>query len=160
MNKLILILLVPLFSTGCSTVKSSISYTEGTEALQAGQYDTAIAHLERAVALDPEVARNHNNLASAYFAKGRIRDGWTHVRKAVIYAPRDQSGQMNFGRYFKTMIDRGLVKNGLTEATVIKNLGQPDGKSKQGETTYWQYGMVAVTIERGRVAGFKHMVIR
>jgi len=160
MKRLLLILLVPLFSTGCSTVESSLNYTEGTKALEAGQYDAAIVHLEKAVALDPALARNHNNLASAYFAKGRIREGWPHVRRAVILAPRDQAAQGNFSRYFKTMIDKGLVKKGLSEAVIKRNLGTPDGTLNRGKETLWQYGMIALYFEGGRMTGFNHMQIR
>jgi tetratricopeptide (TPR) repeat protein len=160
MKRFYITLLLPLFSIGCSTVESSLNYTEGTKALQAEQYDSAIVHLEKAVALEPKIARNHNNLASAYYAKGRIRDGWPHVRKAVMLAPRDQFAQGNFSRYFKTMIDKGLVKEGLSEATITKNLGAPDSTLNRDQETFWQYGMVALTFKGGRVAGFKHMEYR
>lgn len=160
MNRHLLFLLIPLFYSGCSTVESSLSYTEGTKALEAGQYDAAISHLEKAVELDPALARSHNNLASAYFAKGEFRKGWPHVRKAVMLAPRDQAAQKNFSLYFKTMIDRGLVKVGLAEAAITKNLGKPDNTFDQGQKTLWQYGMVALYFEKGRMTGFGHMRFR
>jgi len=160
MNRRLIILLAPLLWTGCSTVQSSLNYTAGTEALQSGNYDEAIVQLEKAVELDPALARNQNNLAAAYLAKGYIAEGWPHVRKAVILAPRDKAALGNFSSYFKTMIDRGLVKKGLTQAAITKNLGKPDGTLERDNETLWQYGAVALYFEGGRMTGFNNMQIQ
>jgi tetratricopeptide (TPR) repeat protein len=155
-----LILAPSLLLVGCATVESSLNYTKGTEALEAGDTDAAISHLEKAVQLDPGLARNHNNLAAAYFAKNRIREGWPHVRKAVGIAPRDEFARQNFVRYFLKLVDMGLIKEGLTEQQVVRNLGTPDSKQESEGRTAWQYGLTAFYFEKGRLTGFNNMIYR
>jgi tetratricopeptide (TPR) repeat protein len=156
----LIFLFVPLFWSSCATVESSLNYTKGTEALEAGNYDAAITNLEKSVKLDPSTARNQNNLSAAYLAKGKIREGWPHIRKAIILAPRDRATQGNFGLYFKKLIDLGLVKEGLTQSVISQNLGAPDSTLERGKETLWQYGIVAIYFEKGRVSGFNHMKLR
>ena len=110
--RIVILCLLGLVCVGCQTVESSLNYTKGTKALDAGDYDTAIADLEKAVELDPEVARNHINLAAAYLMRGQIQEGWPHARKGVILAPRDTVAQTNFRHYFKSLIDRGACQGG------------------------------------------------
>jgi tetratricopeptide (TPR) repeat protein len=160
MKRIITLCLLPLIFCGCSTVESSVNYTKGTRALEAGDYDTAIMHLEKAVQLDPDLSRNHNNLAAAYLARSRIREAWPHVRKAVILQPRNTAAQGNFRRCFKSLIDMGLVKEGYSQATIVQNLGQPDSTLKRGDEVLWQYGMVALYFRDGRVTGFRDMELR
>ena len=149
-----------LVLTGCRTVESSLNYTEGTRALEAGDKEGAILHLEKAVRLDPTLARNHVNLAAAYFESGRMQEGWPHVRKAVILEPRNEAAQNNFRRYFKHFIDTGLIKMGDSVADVEKTLGEPDSTTRRGEQDLWQYGMVAVYFKDRRVSGYQNMDLR
>jgi tetratricopeptide (TPR) repeat protein len=160
MKRIIPSCLVLLIFSGCAAVKSSLNYTEGTRALEAGDYDTAILHLEKAVQLDPDLSRNHNNLAAAYLARDRIREAWPHVRKAVIIHPRNTAAQGNFRRCFKRLIDMDLVKEGYSEVTLVQNLGQPDSTFKRGDEVLWQYGMVALYFRDGRLIGFRDMELR
>jgi tetratricopeptide (TPR) repeat protein len=67
--------------TGCATVSSSLQYTQGTNALERGDFPRAAELLTEAVRLDPDVSRNRNNLAAALFELGRLDEGW--------WAPRD-----------------------------------------------------------------------
>jgi tetratricopeptide (TPR) repeat protein len=160
MKRIVILSLLPLLFSGCATVKSSLNYTDGTRALEAGDYDTAIVHLEKAVQLDPGLSRNHNNLAAAYLAKGRIRDAWPHVRKAVILQPRNTAAHGNFRRCFGGLIDLTLVKEGDSQDTIAHNLGQPDSTLNRGDDVQWQYGMVAIYFRDGRLIGFRDMELR
>jgi len=158
--KLFFILFWALALTGCSTVKSSLNYTKGTAALKERDYDTAIVHLEKAVQLDPTDSKSHNNLACAYFETGRIKEGWPHVRHAVILRPKNAYAQENFRRYFSKLIHDGDVKKGYSEALIVQNLGEPDNVLKRRDGTLWQYGMVALYFKDGQVTGFNNMELR
>lgn len=143
---------------GCSTVSSSLSYTEGTKALENKNYAEAIPALEKAVELDPSLARNHNNLAAAYFEVGRIYDGWPHVRKAVLLEPRQDVFVANFRRYMIALIKDHAAEKGMSEDQVRAKLGSPDGTKQVKECMYWQYGAAALCFKDGVLDGIADMV--
>jgi tetratricopeptide (TPR) repeat protein len=159
-NSNLFFLFVPLLWSSCGVVESSLNYTKGTEALEAGKYDDSIAYLSKAVDLDPSTAKNQNNLSAAYLAKGKLREGWPHIRKAIILAPKDRATQGNFEIYFRKLIDLGLVKKGLTESVLTRNIGVPDSTLERGKVTLWQYGLVAVYFENGKLIGYNDMQLR
>lgn len=150
-------MLVTLFVVGCSTVSSSLSYTKGTQALAAGNVNVAVSELERAVELDPSLARNQNNLAAAYFDAGRVLDGWPHVRKAVMMDPAQQTYRTNFRRFVLYFIHEGIVETGASEEQVVSVLGEPDGKKVREPCSYWQYAAIALCFQNGRLDGIANM---
>jgi len=160
MKRLLSTLTLALILAGCSTVESSLNYTEGTRALSAGQYDLAIDHFKKAVELDPNISRNQNNLAAAYFEKGQIRNGWPHVRRAVMLDLRNQAAQRNFSRYFRALIDKGMVKKGYSQTVIRTNLGTPDRILERGEETIWQYGIVGLRFKNGQMADYDFVLIQ
>lgn len=62
--------------SSCHTVNSTYHYKKGTEYLEGNDYEKAIPHLEKAVKLNPDRARNHTNLAAAYAATGQMDKAW------------------------------------------------------------------------------------
>lgn len=138
---------------GCSTVDSTIEYRAGTRALQAGDYDSAIAHLERSVQEEPTLVQHQSNLAAAYFAKSRYQDGWPHACTAATLRPRDPMTRGNCLNYFRKMEAVGLVRKGDTEKGVVQNLGQPQRKVTNHGIEFWQYGILALRFQNGRYVG-------
>jgi Tetratricopeptide repeat len=57
----------------------------------------AIARLERAIALAPEVALYHRNIAEFYRTQSRLDDALRHGQRAVDLAPDEPNGHYNLG---------------------------------------------------------------
>ena len=155
MRSALIITLLVLAS--CATVASSLQYTQGSKALEDGDFEKAAVLLAEAVRLDPEVSRNRNNLAAALFELGRVEEGWPHVRKAVLLDPRNDSAALNCKRYFVTLLKKAKLDVGSTKADVVRVLGQPDDSLVQGRCTWFQYGSSAVCFEGERFAGVQDM---
>ena len=120
-----LVVIVGLIAA-CSTVRSSVNYTRGTEALEAQDYETAILHLTEAVRLDPDLSRNQNNLAAAYHGAGRIREGWPHIRRAVRLDPGNRYAVASFQLYWVEMVELAGLIVGASTSEVEKAFGSPD----------------------------------
>ena len=67
----------------------------GTAFLEKGQYDQAIAHHERAIALMPDYAPGYNNLGAALRASGRLDDAVARYRRALELKPDFASASYN-----------------------------------------------------------------
>ena len=145
---------------GCSFVDASSEHTAGIRALNAGNYDEAVTHLEKSVQEDPSMARHQNTLAAAYYAKGQYRQGWPHVRMAILQRPDDRFVRADFAAYYKKFVDLGWVKNGDSEATVLRNLGLPDGESTRSGAEFWKYGIAVLWFQDGRLANAGEVVLR
>ena len=146
-----------LVLAGCATVASSLQYTEGTKAMEQGDFEKAATLLAEAVRLDPEVSRNQNNLAGALFELGRIEEGWPHARKAVILDPRNEYAAMNCKRYIVAMLRKSNLDVGSKKADVVRALGQPDDSLVDGKCTWFQYGSSAICFEGEKFAGLQDM---
>jgi hypothetical protein len=57
----------------------------------------AIVRLERAIALTPDVALYHRNIAEFYRTQSRLDDALRHGRRAVDLAPDEPNGHYNLG---------------------------------------------------------------
>lgn len=150
-----LVVLISLSATqwGCVSVDANLSYIDGTQAINDGRYDEAIAALAEAVRLDPRSARSFNNLAAAYFAAGRVREGWPHVRTAYSLDQRDHSIRANLLRYLGQLIHDGGLENGSTQPMVLDWLGEPDTKQTTAEGETWQYGSLGIRFVDDRLVG-------
>jgi hypothetical protein len=145
-----------LFSTlllmGCSTVSSSYHYTMGTEAVECGDLDTALEHLEQAVALDPSMGRNHNNLCAVYMGLGRMEDAWHSICQAV-WALSDEEHFNNSKRNFMTMWnwmrEHHPIQKGLTVDEVVSRLGTPNSVNHftNKEGCVLTYGFLMLSFE-------------
>ena len=136
----------------CSTVQSSASYTKGTQALAAGQYEVAATLLEEAVRLDPTSSRNHNNLAAAYLGLGRLADGWPHVHRAVELDPRNGYALDNCNAFFEQMRVDGYLPAGTTSAEVLTKLGEPDERHDHRAGFWWRYCLTYLQFRDGKLS--------
>jgi Flp pilus assembly protein TadD len=64
-------LLALLAACACSSLRAARLYTSGSDALERGEVARAVAELERAAALAPELSEIQNHLGLAYAAAGR-----------------------------------------------------------------------------------------
>ena len=67
----------------------------GTAFLERGQYDQAIAHHERAIALRPDYAPAYNNLGAVLRAAGRLDDAVARYQQALAIRPDFASASYN-----------------------------------------------------------------
>ena len=67
----------------------------GTAFLEKGQYDQAIAHHERAIALRPDYAPAYNNLGAVLRAAGRLDDAVARYQQALAIRPDFASASYN-----------------------------------------------------------------
>lgn len=67
----------------------------GTALLEQSRYDEAIAHHQRAVALQPDYAPAHNNLGAAYRAAGRLDEAVASYQRALAIKPDFASASYN-----------------------------------------------------------------
>lgn|GEM_PF-2542817 len=142
---------------GCVSVDANLSYINGTQAIDDGRYDEAITHLTQAVRLDPASARSFNNLAAAYFAAGRTREGWPHVRTAYSLDPRDRTVRANLLRHLGQLIHEGGLKNGSPKPAVLAWLDEPDATAKTADGETWQYGSLGIRFVDDKLAGAMQM---
>jgi len=83
---------------GCSTWRGARLYASGTEALEAGDASTAIAHLERAAELVPRSGDVHNHLGIAYLQAGRHEAARWAFARAVALDCSDPAAAINLRR--------------------------------------------------------------
>lgn len=128
MNKFVRLFSVTLvlIFTSCSTCSSSIAYTEGTQYLEKKDYSNAINCLEKAVALDPTVSRNHTNLCAAYMGVKNIQKAWEHARAATLCAYKDDSADINFRNFYNALIRNKYDQPGKSFEDITTQLGSPD----------------------------------
>lgn len=68
---------------GCSALEGARLYRSGTQALERGEPDRAVADLEGAAARVPNESEVHNRLGVAYAAAGRRGDAIREFQSAV-----------------------------------------------------------------------------
>lgn len=130
-------------------VRSSLKYTQGTEALTRGDYQEAADLLAEAVKLDPTLSRNHANYSAALFELGRYAEGWPHARKAVLLDHENWQAQNNSRRYIKKLLADANLNTGADIQEIVSVLGEPDSIGQQGECTWYQYGISALCFKNG-----------
>lgn len=69
----------------------------GTALVEEKQLEEAGRHLRRAIALAPEFAKAHHNLAYLLEKQGKVTEALVHYQKAVELAPGDGEGHYNLG---------------------------------------------------------------
>jgi Flp pilus assembly protein TadD len=72
-----------LLAAGCANVEGARLYRSGTQALERGDAERAIADLEGAAERVPGVSEVHNRLGVAYAAAGRREDAIREFRSAL-----------------------------------------------------------------------------
>jgi Flp pilus assembly protein TadD len=75
--------LVLVSAPGCASFAGARLYQSGSQALERGDSEQAIADLERAAELVPQASEVRNHLGLAYASAGRQREAATAFRRAV-----------------------------------------------------------------------------
>jgi Flp pilus assembly protein TadD len=68
---------------GCAAFRAARLYDRGSDALERGEVERAVADLERAATLAPHASEIQNHLGLAYAASGREEDALRAFRRAV-----------------------------------------------------------------------------
>jgi len=90
-TKKVLVLLVLTSLLGFVSPEFKRLYTEGTEALEAGNLELCIELLEQTRELNPNYSSyTRNNLAIFYYEAGRDGEGWFELRQAVMRSQDDR----------------------------------------------------------------------
>ena len=76
-------LLPLLLSVGCASFEAALLYKSGSEALEEGDVERAVADLERAAELAPNASEVHNHLGLALAADGREQAALLEFERAV-----------------------------------------------------------------------------
>jgi len=82
-------------SSGCGPWRAAHLYGSGTEALEAGRVDRAVADLEQAAALAPHASEVQNHLGLAYQAAGREGEAQDAFERAVELDCENQAAAQN-----------------------------------------------------------------
>jgi protein O-GlcNAc transferase len=75
----------------------------GNALMPQGKLDEAIAHYERALAINPNLAMAHYNLATTRKEQGRIDDAAAHYQRALALMPNFAQAHNNLGNALKEM---------------------------------------------------------
>ena len=86
---------------------------------KAGREQEALAHLEQALALNPNVAETHNGLSATYLGTGRVEDAVTHARQALKIDPRNAEAHGNLGA---ALLQSGRVTEAISHLQESINL--------------------------------------
>ncbi len=84
-----------LLAVACNALSGPVHYSQGNDALDAGDSHAAIAHFERAAELVPEASEIHNHLGIAYQAAGRRHDALAAYERAVALDCDNAAAQHN-----------------------------------------------------------------
>ncbi len=152
--KVVFCLLMIIIATSCNSISSSLNYSKGTECLEKGDYEEAVASLEKAVELDPDMGRNHTNLATAYAASGEWDKAWKQSRTGLKAKYPDEHGLKSFDSIYKAYVtSRGIDKIGNSRKMIEERLGPPDMVLANGDQ--YKYGLVIMTFKNDVL---KHVV--
>lgn len=90
----------------------------GLARMEQGDYPTAVAHFERALAFTPNYALLYINLGIAYGAQKRTADAERELAKAIALDPNDWRPHVYYGRWLSSSGHTPAAINELTMATV------------------------------------------
>lgn len=80
---------------GCADLEARRLYREGTSAIDRGESQRAIADLEHAAALAPEISQIQNHLGIAYEDAGRNDDALLAYERAVALDCDNRAAESN-----------------------------------------------------------------
>lgn len=147
-----------LILAGCATVASSPHFTRGTQALERGDYQTAVNELNEAVQLEPGVSRYHNNLSFAYFKLKNEQKGWFHLRQAVLLDTNNRRAAASFESYWTHLERGGKVRVGALEKDILASLDEPDITLKSEPETSYIWGYKRVRVKGATVVSIENWV--
>ena len=94
-NRVAVALLLLLLSIGCASFEAARLYKSGSEALEQGEVERAIADLERAAELAPNASEVRNHLGLALAADGREEAALLEFERAVELDCENEAAQEN-----------------------------------------------------------------
>lgn len=103
---------------GCADLEARRLYLAGTQALDRGESQRAIADLERAAALAPEISQIQNHLGIAYDEAGRRDDALLAYERAVALDCDNRAAEANL---------RELRVRGVDQTRPHGSRSSPDG---------------------------------
>jgi len=126
-------------------------YEAGATAADAGDFEDAIAELETALEIHPDLSSlAWHKLAYCYQNVGRRADAWIAIRKAIILNPGDPQRQRAFNTIWNSM--KLEVTLGTSEKDVRRLLGTPDIEySGKGASLWLVYGVVTLEFKNGKL---------
>ena len=95
MKPILTILLMINLMVGCSTYRAAQLYQSGTEALDRGEIQVAVAELQEASRLEPKVSEIQNHLGLAYAAAGAHTEALAAFQNAVELDCENEAAQRN-----------------------------------------------------------------
>jgi len=136
-------------------------FVSGTELLAANTSADTLKELTTAVALYPNLARNHNNLVCAYIALEKWDRAWYHSRQAVLCSVPDGLGTYYFDFFCnKLFYEQGLQAAGTEAKKILEELGIPemamyglDGHTLEMCT----YGLLSIKFKEGKLVECKRL---
>lgn len=154
MRSLVMIFLTTTLLISCASKndvavmkKADIHYTYGTEELFNKNYTQAITHLLKAVELDPENDKVHNNLAMAYYFKDEKEMAIKHINRALELNPKNTDAQVNLASLH-------FEEGDLQKAEKIYLQSLKDLTFEKHARTYYNLGLIEVkrnNLAKGRV---------
>ena len=154
-TKKVLVLLVLTSLLGCVSPEFKRLYTEGTEALEAGNIELCIELLEQARELNPDYSSyTRNNLASCYYKAGRESEGWFELRQAVLMNPMNKPANQHLLIRWAEFVNAGTLAAGTSSAEILSAMGQPDVRAISDDgSEWWNYGSMTLQFQNGKLMG-------
>lgn len=149
-----LCLLLALVCASCLSAEFRQHYEAGAAAADKGDFKTAIAELEAAIAVDPNVSSlAWHKLAYAYDSVGRRKDAWIAMRKAVIINPISSERKQGFYANWRAM--KQGISLGASSMDVRRHLGDPDVEATGKGYALWTYGLVSLEFQDEKLSAIK-----
>lgn len=99
-----------------------ILYNRGNAALAAHKWDEAVADLEKAAVLSPDLMPVHNALGSAYFNLGRYQEAIAHYDVVIAIKPDDARGYFGKGMSLKRLHADDQAMQQMQKACEFKSM--------------------------------------
>jgi tetratricopeptide (TPR) repeat protein len=122
------IVLTLSFVGGCTSWRAAQLYQSGTVELDRGEYELAIADLERASELAPQASQVQNHLGLALAATGREDEAREALRRAVALDCTNDAAAHNL-----SLIEASIEEGGLGRADGAKNAAESGETREAGE---------------------------
>lgn len=110
-NEILILILIGVFLYGCGVSsgkrKASVQADFGITAADKGLWKEAIYRWKKALEIEPENAKYHNNLAVAYEANQEYKSAARQYRKALELAPDNEKIGNNYERFLEHHKDFG-----------------------------------------------------
>ena len=103
MKKIILLLLVTFFLTGCSANRVNSEFKFGNKLAEMGLWKEAYYRWSRALEAGEDSAAIHNNLAISLEHQNKLKEAETEYRKALKLSPGNEYIKRNLSRLGKRM---------------------------------------------------------